>query len=125
MSDRDAPEPGVKPTPQQWVHMFLSASDEQRLDWAERVLRNSDDAATCFITNHAGELRYLRAEIDALAATVQRVRQVAFRAEKLGEVLTSEDLYEVLDAAALDETVNQLRSNVAARRAARETEEGS
>ncbi len=76
MSDlrNDPASPNVKPTPAQWVHMFLSASDEQRLEWAERVLQNSDAAAECFITNHAGELRHLRAERDALAATVTRVR---------------------------------------------------
>lgn len=62
-------EEGVRLTPEQWVEMFLAHDHAERINIAENVLRMADESLTCFIANHAANIRRLEAAFDELRET--------------------------------------------------------
>lgn len=64
-----APPPeNVRPTPAQWVGMFLRATDEVRLAMAEKVLSNAAVSFRCSIEGHEDRITYLSARVNDLVS---------------------------------------------------------
>jgi hypothetical protein len=49
-------EEGVRPTPEQWVELFVGHDYAEQVKIAENVLRLSEEANLCFIANHVDGL---------------------------------------------------------------------
>lgn len=62
----DSPvEPGVNPTPSQWIARWNAASAERRLAWAEAIIDSGAEARNCLMQDHVGELSALQGRVDA------------------------------------------------------------
>ncbi|MFE9099873.1 nucleotidyltransferase domain-containing protein [Actinomadura geliboluensis] len=97
-------DPAVEPTPAQWLHRFNNATPQQRLAWAEDILRHARDSSRCrFELNHDEEIEELRANVRYLHRQVldleQPVRDAALAA--LAAMRAG-------DHAATDRVLNQL-----------------
>jgi hypothetical protein len=58
------PEPGVWPTPAQWIRMWNEATPEQRLQMAARVIADAQQAERCFLANHEWQIEQLRQQVE-------------------------------------------------------------
>lgn len=65
-------DPALVPTPGQWIACWNRASATERLDVAERVIRNAAKAGECFEMNHVARLE----EDRQARAVVERVREL-------------------------------------------------
>ena len=57
------PDPGTWPTPAQWIRMWNDATAEQRTEWAQRILGDSERASRCFLQNHEWQIENLQGEL--------------------------------------------------------------
>ncbi|WP_243718719.1 hypothetical protein [Actinomadura sp. KC06] len=60
-------DPGCEPTPGQWLHRFNSAPPQQRLTWAEDILRHARDSSRCrFEMRHEDQISELSDHVEEL-----------------------------------------------------------
>ena len=79
-ADETPAEPGVNPTPGQWIAKWNAASAEHRFAWALAIMDASTEARDCLVQDHAGELAALRAQLAAMpepAVSREQVEQAA------------------------------------------------
>lgn len=62
-------EPGLVPTPAQWIRKWNDGTAEQRLKWAALVLAHAEQATRCFEMDHEGHaIAIIRAALESLPA---------------------------------------------------------
>lgn len=62
-------EPGLVPTPAQWIRKWNDGTAEQRLKWAALVLAHAEQATRCFEMDHEGHaIATIQAALEALPA---------------------------------------------------------
>lgn len=74
-----------EPTPAQWLHRFNSANPQQRLAWAEDILRHAADSSRCRVMHHDGEIEELRAQVRMLQKPVRDAATTALDAMRVGD----------------------------------------
>ena len=57
------PDPGTWPTPAQLIRMWNDATAEQRIEWAQRILGDSERASRCFQQDHEWQIENLQGEL--------------------------------------------------------------
>ena len=70
-------DPACEPTPAQWLHKFNSATPQQRLVWAQDILRFAGDSARCrFLLRHDDQISDLRGRVEELQHRAEMCNQL-------------------------------------------------
>lgn len=65
----------AEPTPQEFADWIAVCTPDERLHVAESALRHASRSSNCFVTDHEGELDFLRAEMRRLGADLAKCEE--------------------------------------------------